>query len=160
MSKEEVVVEAVELKKLFPVMGGFFESLFSPESMKMSWQVTKKYFSDLFSKGGFKNYGKLTKEYFSNVFATGEERYVHAVDGVTFKIHRGETFGLVGESGCGKSTTGLLLLHLLDKTSGEMYFKGTEISTLTKRQLKNIRSYKETIKEHSNRNSDCLPKSI
>ena len=54
MSKENVVVEAVNIEKLFPVMGGFFQSLFSVENMRVSWNITKKYFSGLFSKGGFK----------------------------------------------------------------------------------------------------------
>ncbi len=139
MSKDNVVVEAIDLKKLFPVMGGFFESLFSVENMKISFKITKKYFSDLFSKGGFKKFGSLTREYFSTVFSSAEARFVHAVDGLSFKIHRGETFGLVGESGCGKSTTGLLLLHLLDKTSGEMYFKGEDITALSKREMQKIR---------------------
>jgi len=139
MSKETVVIDVVGLKKLFPVMGGFFESLFSITNMKKSFQITKRYFSDLFSKGGFKDFGSLTKEYFRTVLLTDEDLFVHAVDGVSFQIHRGETFGLVGESGCGKSTTGLLLLHLLDKTSGEIHFRGIDLTALSKKDLKNIR---------------------
>ncbi|MCE7741120.1 MAG: ABC transporter ATP-binding protein [Candidatus Heimdallarchaeota archaeon] len=73
----------------------------------------------------------------------GGQKYVHAVDGVTFKIYKGETFGLVGESGCGKSTTGVLILQLLDRTSGEIYFKGIETSEYTRKQLwiSTIRSF-------------------
>jgi ABC-type glutathione transport system ATPase component len=47
---------------------------------------------------------------------------VHAVDNINFKIRRGETFGLVGESGCGKTTTARLMLNLIEPTSGEVYF--------------------------------------
>ncbi|MDA4121484.1 MAG: ATP-binding cassette domain-containing protein, partial [Thaumarchaeota archaeon] len=58
---------------------------------------------------------------------------VHAVDGVSFEIARGETLGLVGESGCGKTTTGKVLLDLEDPDSGKAYFEGKEIyQTFTK----------------------------
>jgi len=67
------------------------------------------------------------------------ELFVHAVDDVSFNIHRGETFGLVGESGCGKTTTGVLILQLLEKTSGEIYFKGIDTSNIHPRQMKKLR---------------------
>ena len=67
------------------------------------------------------------------------ELFVHAVDDVSFNIHRGETFGLVGESGCGKSTTGVLILQLLEKTSGDIYFKGIDTSNIHPRQMKKLR---------------------
>jgi oligopeptide/dipeptide ABC transporter ATP-binding protein len=64
---------------------------------------------------------------------------VRAVDGVSFDVLRGETLGLVGESGCGKSTTARLLLRLMDPTSGSIRFQGDEIATLKKRKLKALR---------------------
>ncbi|MGN0979139.1 MAG: ABC transporter ATP-binding protein [Candidatus Avoscillospira sp.] len=64
---------------------------------------------------------------------------VKAVDGISFKIKRGTTMGLVGESGCGKSTVGKTILRLHDKTDGEVYFNGTEIFSLSKEELRKMR---------------------
>ena len=64
---------------------------------------------------------------------------VKAVDGISFKIKRGTTMGLVGESGCGKSTVGKTILRLQDKTEGEVYFNGTEIFSLSKEELRKKR---------------------
>jgi oligopeptide/dipeptide ABC transporter ATP-binding protein len=64
---------------------------------------------------------------------------VRAVDGVSFQVHRGETLGLVGESGCGKSTTGLALLGLEKATRGRVSFDGTDVVTAGKSQLRALR---------------------
>jgi oligopeptide/dipeptide ABC transporter ATP-binding protein len=64
---------------------------------------------------------------------------VRAVDGITFEVRRGETLGLVGESGCGKSTTGLALLRLLEPTGGRVAFDGTDLGTLSRRDLRRFR---------------------
>ena len=64
---------------------------------------------------------------------------VKAVDGASFKIKRGTTMGLVGESGCGKSTIGRTILRLQDKTEGEVYFNGQEIFSLSKEELRKLR---------------------
>lgn len=65
--------------------------------------------------------------------------YVKAVDGISFKIDDGETLGLVGESGCGKSTTGRAVLRLLEPNGGQIFFDSKNILDLNKRELKNIR---------------------
>ena len=64
---------------------------------------------------------------------------VHAVDGVSFDVRRGETFGIVGESGCGKSTTARLLLRILEPTSGSVRFDGREIADLKNKEIKPLR---------------------
>ncbi len=64
---------------------------------------------------------------------------VRAVGGVSFDVMEGETFGLVGESGCGKSTTARLMTRLLDPTSGTINFRGTDIASLSRKQLKPVR---------------------
>jgi oligopeptide transport system ATP-binding protein len=70
---------------------------------------------------------------------------VHAVDDVSFDIHRGETLGLVGESGCGKSTTGRSILRLIEPTSGEVWFEDKCVSRLDKKPLRALRKEMQII---------------
>lgn len=79
----------------------------------------------------------LKVEHLCQYFKMGKKE-LKAVDDVSFDIKKGEVFGLVGESGCGKTTTGRSIIRLYDITSGNIYFKGTRIGA-------GIRSYKTAI---------------
>ncbi len=81
----------------------------------------------------------LKVEHLCQYFRLGHKD-LKAVDDVSFEIHKGETFGLVGESGCGKTTTGRSIIKLYNITSGNVYFKGRRIGAGT-------RSYKDAIKQ-------------
>ena len=74
-----------------------------------------------------------------------ERRYVKAVDGVSFTINRGETVGLVGESGCGKSTVARTVLKLLEPTGGEVYFDGEPLHELGDREIRSLRQEMQII---------------
>src|SRR5713226_3838304 len=75
----------------------------------------------------------------------GKPALVRAVDGVSFTIRRGETLGLVGESGCGKTTTGRAILQLDPPTSGQVLFEGRDLTTLDEAGLRGMRRRMQVI---------------
>lgn len=74
-----------------------------------------------------------------------EKAYVKAVSNLSLKIYKGETYGLVGESGCGKSTTGRMILRLLAPTSGSVQYKGQDITHFSDEELRNARKEMQII---------------
>ncbi len=94
---------------------GFSETLLSVEDLKMYFPIT------------------------AGLIFQRQIGQVHAVDGVGFTLHKGETLGLVGESGCGKSTTGRAILQLYKPTEGHVYYEGTDLTTLDAEQMRLMR---------------------
>jgi len=82
---------------------------------------------------------KDLRKYFPVKRGFGERVALRAVDGVSFEIRRGETLGLVGESGCGKSTVARLILRLVEPTAGEVYFGKTSVFQTNKEELRQLR---------------------
>ncbi|MCY3902703.1 MAG: ABC transporter ATP-binding protein [Caldilineaceae bacterium] len=88
----------------------------------------------------------LTKHFSVRIGAYGETKAtVHALDDVSFTVQRGETLGLVGESGCGKSTAGLTLLQLHTPTSGKVFFEDTEVTGLADKEMRPLRQKMQII---------------
>jgi len=82
------------------------------------------------------------KKYFqprTSFFHKSAKNFMKAINGISFGVRRGETFGLIGESGCGKTTTARLILGLERPTSGKVYFEGKDIYSLKGRELRNFR---------------------
>lgn len=88
----------------------------------------------------------LRVEHLCQYFKMGPGQYLKAVDDVSFDIHKGEVFGLVGESGCGKTTTGRSIIRLYDITGGSVYFEGQRICAGTKYYQDLIKAAKQEYK--------------
>ncbi|MCD8431944.1 ABC transporter ATP-binding protein [Tenacibaculum finnmarkense genomovar ulcerans] len=99
----------------------------------------KEFHQKIYAKTPLLEIKNLHKEYVSKVGWFSKRTVVKAVNDVSFKIYQGETVGLVGESGCGKTTLGSSILQLEKATSGQIIYKGEDITRLSKKALKKLR---------------------
>ena len=87
----------------------------------------------------------LKKYFYREGFLSSEKKPIRAVDGISFSIRKGETLGLVGESGCGKTTAGKSILRLIEPTSGQILFKGQDIVSLDRKAMRKLRPHMQFI---------------
>lgn len=126
----------VRLKKL-PTIADFMNKTASNEII--SNEDRKSYHKTLYSKKPLLEIQNLEKTYISKSGIFGKKSSFKAVNNVSFKLYEGETLGLVGESGCGKSTLANTILQLDKASSGHIFYKGIDITTLSKKSVRNLR---------------------
>ena len=122
--------------KQLPTVDDFINE--AVDSTLYTQQERFKFHENLYGKEPLLEIIDVKKYYFKNTWF-GKSKEVKAVDGISFKVYEGETLGLVGESGCGKTTLGRSILHLEKVTSGEIFYRGKNITQLKSQELKKLR---------------------
>ena len=121
-----------------PTIASIADKSFVPKEIRPIERARR--LKHIYTKKPLLEISNLKKYYFSSMgFFSTPKIAVKAVDEVTFSVFEGETLGLVGESGCGKSTLGKTILQLEKATSGSIKYKGKELTTLTKSEIRNLR---------------------
>lgn len=124
------------LEKL-PTVSDFLKG--TPLSSPVSAATRAKQHQEIYAKTPLLEIKNAQKEYYAKVSFFGKTETLKAVNDISFKIYEGETLGLVGESGCGKSTLGNLILQLDKATSGQIFYKGKDLTQLKTRELRKLR---------------------
>lgn len=120
-------------------------SVINPEN-EISKEVTKLLHEKLFSQTPILQVKNISVKFSIRKGVFGKVTdYVNAVDDISFDVYPGETLGLVGESGCGKTTLGRAIIRLIEPTSGKVYFKGVDFSSLYGRELRRMRKHIQII---------------
>ena len=127
-----------------PAKSNLDDPIISQSKNDKSGIIPSEYQDALIGVQGLKKYFPIRQGFMSTILS-GQQQYVKAVDDISFFIRKGEVFGLAGESGSGKSTTGRLLIRLIDVTEGRIFFKGKDISKLSSRALKPLRKEMQII---------------
>ncbi|MDC7995055.1 ABC transporter ATP-binding protein [Altibacter sp. HG106] len=120
-----------------PTIAAIAESSFKP--IAVSPQQRAQQHKKIYTKTPLLEVDDLHKTYLSNAGVFGGKTTVEAVKGVNFQVYEGETVGLVGESGCGKSTLGKVILQLEPATQGSIRYRGKELTTLSKGEIRQLR---------------------
>ncbi len=126
----------VRLEKL-PTIASIADKTFSPREVKPAERAKRH--KQIYTREAILKISNVEKHYFRNVgILVGKEK-VSAVDNVSFSVFEGETLGLVGESGCGKSTLAKTILQLERISSGSIKYRGKELTSLSKTEIRNLR---------------------
>lgn len=126
----------VRLKKL-PTITNFLNNEVLDEVITK--EERNKNHKELYSKTPLLEVKNVHKEYLLKQGLFGKSKTFKAVNDVSFKVYNGETLGLVGESGCGKSTLGNAILKLHEVSAGNIYYRGTDITSLSSKQMRSLR---------------------
>ncbi len=128
--------EGVRLKKL-PTVHDFINE--TVENIVFSEEERKIYHEKIYNTKPFLEVKNLEKSYISKTFLFTKPTIVKAVHNVSFSLYKGETLGLVGESGCGKTTLVRTILQLEEVSSGQIFFEGKDITQINAKELKKMR---------------------